>query len=125
MAGNFNTRHLRPEIRLAVVVGIALILSGVGHSVAWLFFGGSWSGPTSIRKPILFGLSAGMTMISMAWILSLLPVRYGDRSSKIFFSVAMLVEVALITVQQWRGVPAHFNRATALDAAILTTMDWS
>lgn len=31
----------------------------------------------------------------------------------------MLAEVGLITIQQWRGVPSHFNRSTDFDATIL------
>ena len=34
-------------------------------------------------------------------------------------SLAMLAEVGLITIQQWRGVPSHFNRSTDFDATIL------
>jgi hypothetical protein len=31
----------------------------------------------------------------------------------------MAVEVGLITLQQWRGVPSHFNRSTPFDASVL------
>jgi hypothetical protein len=37
-------------------------------------------------------------------------------------SIALLIEVALITLQYWRSVPSHFNRTTRLDASIETTM---
>jgi hypothetical protein len=33
-------------------------------------------------------------------------------------SIALLVEVGLITIQYWRGVASHFNHSTNLDVAI-------
>jgi hypothetical protein len=37
-------------------------------------------------------------------------------------SVGLLLEVGLITLQHWRGVPSHFNRATPFDAMVESTM---
>ena len=34
----------------------------------------------------------------------------------------LLLEVGLITVQQWRGVRSHFNRTTTFDASIEVIM---
>lgn len=39
--------------------------------------------------------------------------------------VGSLVEVALITMQRWRAVPSHFNRATAFDEAVFSAMGMS
>ena len=39
------------------------------------------------------------------------------------FGLAMLIEVGLITFQQWRGVTSHFNRATPFDAAVLAWIE--
>lgn len=44
--------------------------------------------------------------------------RAGDAFVAWGLALAVLVEVGQITLQQWRGVPSHFNRATALDALI-------
>ncbi len=99
--------------------GGVLVLSGLLHLAAWLVSGGSWEGPLSLRKPVLFGLSAGVTLWSMGWLLGKMRRRWGDAVLLSAFGVAMLVEVSLITVQQWRGVPSHFNSSTPFDAAAL------
>jgi hypothetical protein len=45
-----------------------------------------------------------------------------DRFLANALAIGLFVEVALITVQYWRGVASHFNRATSIDAAIEFTM---
>jgi hypothetical protein len=80
--------------------------------------GAEWAGPVSLRKPALFGISAGVTVWSLVWVLTrLAPHRFDQRFATIMSS-SLLVEVGLITLQYWRGVPSHFNRTTAFDATI-------
>ncbi len=109
----------RPELRLMHRIGWLLILSGLFHVGIWACVGGEWEGVVSWRKPILFGISGGVTVLSLGWVASLVKRCPRDGWWLHLFSVAMLVEVGLITLQQWRGVPSHFNRETPLDAAIL------
>ncbi len=76
----------------------------------------------SWRKPIEFGLSGGVTSLTLAWVLGRLP-RSGVVDWMIAIGVAFFVpETVLIDVQQWRGVPSHFNVQTPLDAAIFDAM---
>ena len=103
--------------------GGLLVLSGAIHLIVWLVEGSSWNGPVSLRKPILFGLSAGITLISLGWVAGRMRRRMGDGLFLSSLAIAMVIEVGLITLQQWRGVPSHFNRETPLDAAILTCID--
>lgn len=103
--------------------GLALIASGSLHVVVWMILGGSLEGPVSWRKPILFGLSAGVTLLSLGWLLGLIRRRAGDSAVAGALAGAMLVEVGLITLQQWRGVASHFNRGSALDASILNGIE--
>jgi len=100
-------------------VGALLIVSGLVHLAILLGSGGSWSGPLSLRKPMVFGLSFGITLITMTWVTSFLNLR--DRVRAAFVSVfgaASVLETGLVTLQAWRGVPSHFNVATAFDALV-------
>jgi hypothetical protein len=104
--------------------GAALLLlaSGVVHWAVYLLDGGSWEGSLSWRKSILFGLSTGVTVASLAWVWGKLPARRGDRWLPAAVAGALTVEVGLITLQTWRGVPSHFHRETPFDAAVETLM---
>lgn len=113
----------RPELRMTELVGWWLILSGFFHLGVWIFCGGDWAGSISWRKPILFGISGGVTVLSLGWVAGKLQRRVRDKWWLRLFSLAMLIEVGLITLQQWRGVPSHFNRETPLDAVILTGIE--
>lgn len=107
---------------LQAVIGGILVLSGVVYAVIWGITGGDLAGPVSLRKPILFGLSTGITLLSVARVCSGLRPRPGDRLLYGGMAVALLVEVFLIDLQQARGVPSHFNRATAFDAFVTNAM---
>jgi len=105
-----------------VAIGILLVVSGVAHLVVWAVLGGPWEGPVSWRKPILFGVSGGLTSLSLGWAWSKLPWRWGDAWLASSVAWALLVEVALIDLQAWRGVASHFNRATPLDSWLYDAM---
>lgn len=110
---------MREEIpAVARVVGFLLVGLGVLHGPVLWFSGTSWEGAVSWRKPILFGISGGVTVLSIGWVAGKLRnSRVAIRLASIL-AIAMLVEVGLITLQQWRGVASHFNRETPLDAAV-------
>lgn len=55
------------------VLGLILVGSGLFHVLVFLFSEGSWAGPISWRKPILFGISGGLTTISVGWVMGYLP----------------------------------------------------
>ena len=105
-----------------MAVGILLLGSGVAHLVIWGVLGGPWEGPVTWRKPILFGISGGLTSLSLGWAWSKLPWRWGDAWLAASIAWALLVEVALIDLQAWRGVASHFNRSTPLDSWLYDTM---
>lgn len=111
-----------PRSRSLALVGLVLLFSGVAHVAVWALLGGPWEGAVTWRKPILFGISGGLTSLSLAWVWSKLPGRRGDAWLAAATAWALFVEVFLIDLQRWRGVASHFNRATPLDAGLYDAM---
>jgi hypothetical protein len=113
----------RPVERRAYIVGMALLLSGLAHLAILVVGGGSWQGPLSLRKPATFGLSFGLTLLTVVWVASFLPFR--DRTRALLlgtFTIACAMETALVSLQAWRGVPSHFNLETPFDAQVARTL---
>jgi hypothetical protein len=109
-------RQARPAQRFAYAVGGTLILVGLAHLGAWLLVGGAWQGPVSFRKPTTFGISFGITTVTLAWVTGHLQVAEPSRWRLLGpLAVADATEVAWVAVQRWRGVASHFNFATTLD----------
>lgn len=120
--GSFWTDGTGVE-RLGYAVGALLIVSGVIHAGVFLVDGGPWQGPVSWRKPTTFGLSFGLTTVTVTWLTTFLAVRPRTQAVVVVgFAAASALEVALVTMQRWRGVPSHFNADTAFDGAVFTTM---
>lgn len=112
------------EQRWLYLAGSLLLLSGLVHTGVWLLDGGSWEGPLSWRKPILFGLSGGITTISVGWVLGLVRRWSLDGWLSFAFAGMILVEVFLITMQTWRGTASHFNESTFFDAVVFHWMGY-
>jgi hypothetical protein len=115
---SFWDRGTRVE-RTGYLVGVLLLASGVIHLGILVIGGGSWEGPLSLRKPAVFGLSFGVTLVTIVWTSSFL--RLGTRSQVFLlntFTAASIVETGLVSLQAWRGVPSHFNMETTADALV-------
>jgi hypothetical protein len=116
-------RHLRRIEQLCVVVGLALIASGLFHFGVFLVRGGPWYGPVSWRKPTTFGVSFGLTLLSVTWVTSYLVLSPRRRALLLgVFAADCVLEVAGITVQAWRHMPSHFNTETPLSAMIAMSL---
>ncbi len=103
--------------------GGLLLVSAVFHTGVLIVTGGSLAGDVSWRKPILFGEAFGLTALSLAWVMTFLPKRRVIGWLLLgTVGVAFLGETFLIGMQQWRGVPSHFNSSTSFDAAVFVTM---
>ncbi|HSK95060.1 MAG TPA: hypothetical protein VK891_00450 [Euzebyales bacterium] len=109
--------------RALLGVATAFAAVGVAHVVPFLIEGGAWDGAVSWRKPILFGVSFGIVTWWLAWVLGTLS--WSQRAKAVWatvYTVAAVVEVGVITLQRWRGVPSHFNGTTPLDGALFSVM---
>jgi hypothetical protein len=114
---------VRPVERAAYVIGGLLMLSGVIHLAVLLISGGTWEGPVSLRKPMTFGLSFGLTLINVTLIASYVPLKDRSRTRLLgVFTAACVLETVLVSLQAWRGVPSHFNVETPFDAAVAQTL---
>jgi len=104
------------------VIGWLLVASGCAHAIVWAVDGGAWEGAVTWRKPILFGISGGLTAVSLGWAWSTLARRRGDVAASWITAVSLAIEVLLIDLQRWRGVASHFNRTTRLDSLLYDLM---
>lgn len=118
----FVRRNRLTAFQPVLWAGALLVGSGLLHFAWMAATGADWDDPLSPRKPALFGVSAGLTAWSIAWAMTKLVPRRRDRLLAGAMAGALLIEVGLITLQQWRGVPSHFNRATTFDAAVEAIM---
>lgn len=115
----------QPLLWMGLLFFMSFLLHWMGyrlalHRVGWptpLFAPTEWEGRTGWRKPLVFGISTAMVFVSLRFALKaqrLVP--RGKTASLAAWSA--FVEVGIITMQAWRGVPSHFNTATRLDAAL-------
>jgi hypothetical protein len=112
-----------PE-RIAFVTGAVSLLVCAVHLLAFPFVEEAvWAGPIGFRKPAMFGFSVGVTLLSLGWMVRSFAAR--PRWQTVLMgamSGALLLEVAIISLQRFRGVPSHFNMATLLDGALWSMM---
>lgn len=123
----FSWANLPPYQKIAYVCGFLVMLTGLAHLVAFPFIDeAQWSGPAGFRKTIVFGLSAGLTLVSMGWLL-----RFFDPKPRLHtimmsaMSLALVIEIVIIDLQRFRGVPSHFNMSTPFDSILWTAMGLS
>lgn len=119
-----DTAPVHGQQRLVYLAGALLVLSGLVHLGVLAVDGGGWDGPLSWRKPILFGVSFGLSTLAAGWVLGLLPPsRVWGGLTAAALSLGGLAEVGLITMQTWRGTASHFNvTGDPFDATVFTLM---
>lgn len=118
-------REVRPHTPAQrLVAGVGLLLAGVGlaHLGVQAVDGGPWEGPVSWRKPVVFGLSLGLLLLTVGAVLRWLPGRRAQWWVGGPLAVASVAEYVAITSQRWRGVPSHFNDETPYDSAVFGVM---
>lgn len=97
---------------------LLLLISGLIHAMVFLGMDRQWEDPLSFRKATLFGISTGVTLWSSLWVLHSLCATRPTHKLSFLLCSSVVLEVALITLQTWRGVESHFNRTTLIDACI-------
>ena len=110
--------------KIAYSVGYGVMLTGLVHLVWYLVSPGAiLEGPVGFRKPMVFGLSAGFTLVTMGWLLNFYKSRPRLHTVMMsMMSAALVIEIIIIDMQRIRGLPSHFNMGTPLDAALWSTM---
>ena len=92
------------------VIGLAADSRIITGAPAWL-------------KPAKFAASIAIYTFTLAWIFSLIPEwRRTRRIVGWTTAVAMVLEIALISLQAFRGTTSHFNFATLFDGVVFTSM---
>jgi hypothetical protein len=108
----------------------ALLVGAAAHALLALVAGAARTlerapifGVHPADKPLKFGLSIALYLLTMAWVVPTLPLEPLARRLVAWTLLAtMVAESVPIVVQAARGVSSHFNVATPLDAAIWRTM---
>lgn len=81
------------------------------------------AGAPAWLKPFKFAVSAAVYCLTLAAIFTQLPDR--PRVRRIVgwtTAVVLVLEVAIIDVQAWRGTTSHFNFATVIDGVLFSIM---
>lgn len=110
--------------RWLFAIGAALVLIGLAHAIPAAVTDRPWAGPVSFRKPLLFGVSFGLTCVTIAWVLRSIRV---SRRARWAVAAALgggsVVEVGAVSMQAFRGVPSHFNiRTGTFNEVVFETM---
>ncbi|MCG2622522.1 hypothetical protein LVY72_11420 [Arthrobacter sp. I2-34] len=116
-------QQLSAPARVLTIVGLLMFVSAAFHTVVFLLSDTSWDGPVSWRKPVTFGVSLGLTAVTLALIESRLRLRrWASWALLGTLAATFVVEEVLVAMQAWRGVPSHFNTATRFDAMVFSAM---
>jgi hypothetical protein len=104
------TAAMMPVILAGAIAGLFLEPPIVTRAPAWL-------------KPAKFAVSIAIYTFTLAWIFTVIPE--WTRTRRVIgwvTAITMVLEIAIISAQAWRGRQSHFNIATPTDAALFVIM---
>lgn len=105
-----TTAALMQVVLLGAIVGLAVDPRIITGAPAWL-------------KPAKFAASITIYTLTLAWIFTLIPE--WTRTRRVvgwLTAITMVIEIAIIGGQAWRGTTSHFNVGTVADAVLFTIM---
>ena len=112
--------------RLLVTTGLLLLLLAVPSAAGLWLDHRTITGAPAWLKPTKFALSTGIYALTLAWFLACLPEwRRIGAVARYTTVVVMWLEIAIIDLQAWRGVPSHFNVSTPLNAVLFGVMGFA
>lgn len=104
------TAVLMLVVLAGALIGLAIDRTVITGVPAWL-------------KPAKFAASIVIYTVTLAWIFTLIPE--WTRTRRVvgrLTAFVMVLEMAIISGQAWRGTTSHFNVGTAADAALFGVM---
>lgn len=105
-----TTAALMQIVLVGAIVGLAVDPRLITGASAWL-------------KPAKFAASITIYTLTLAWIFTVIPE--WTRTRRVvgwMTAITMVIEIAIIGGQAWRGTTSHFNVGTATDAVLFTIM---
>ena len=105
-----STAALMVVVLAGALVGLLVDPTIITGAPAWL-------------KPAKFAVSITIYTVTLAWVFTLIPG--WTRTRRIIgwlTAITMVVEMAIIGTQAWRGTTSHFNVGTVADAVLFTIM---
>jgi hypothetical protein len=97
-------------VLFGALLGLAVDARVITGAPAWL-------------KPAKFAVSITIYVVTLAWVFTWLPE--WTRTRRVvgwMTAITMLIEIAIIGGQAWRGTASHFNIGTVLDAVLFSIM---
>jgi hypothetical protein len=97
-------------VLVGALLGLAVDARVITGAPAWL-------------KPAKFAVSITIYVVTLAWVFTWLPE--WTRTRRVvgwMTAITMLIEIAIIGGQAWRGTTSHFNIGTVLDAVLFSIM---
>jgi hypothetical protein len=105
-----STAALMLVVLAGALVGLVVDPTVITGAPAWL-------------KPAKFAVSITIYTVTLAWIFTLIPE--WTRTRRIvgwLTAIVMVLEMAIIGTQAWRGTTSHFNVGTVVDAVLFSIM---
>ena len=109
----------RPLTAAGLLMLAALAGSGIGLGLDPRMI----TGAPAWLKPAKFAISIAIYSFTLAWVFSYLPG--WPKTRRIVgwtTAVVMVLELAIIDLQAWRGTTSHFNVGTPLDLTLFAVM---